>query len=159
MIRPATKDDFLIILEIYETARTFMRKNGNPTQWSNNHPAPELLQSDIENGDLYVVDYDGKIYGVFAMLFGVDPTYNYIEGSWMDDSEYVAVHRVASSGERKGILTDIMTFVKEKSNHIKIDTHEDNIPMQKALFKNSFSKRGIIFLENGDPRIAFEWLK
>ncbi len=38
MIRLATKKDLPIILDIYEHARDFMRKNGNETQWNNNFP-------------------------------------------------------------------------------------------------------------------------
>ncbi|MFR1314947.1 MAG: GNAT family N-acetyltransferase, partial [Clostridium perfringens] len=39
---------------------------------------------------------------------------------------------------------------------IKIDTHRDNISMQRAVVKNDFQKCGIIYLEDGSERIAFE---
>ena len=45
---------------------------------------------------------------------------------------------------------------------IRIDTHEGNLPMQRALEKSGFARCGTIFLkggaEDGDPRIAFEKL-
>ena len=34
-------------------------------------------------------------------------------------------------------------------NNIKIDTHKDNISMQKLLEKNGFKYCGIIYLEDG----------
>lgn len=39
---------------------------------------------------------------------------------------------------------------------IKIDTHEENISMQRLLKKNKFQYRGVIYLEDGNKRIAFE---
>ena len=44
----------------------------------------------------------------------------------------------------------------EDENSIKIDTHKDNISMQKLLEKNDFKYCGIIYLEDGSQRIAFE---
>ncbi|HNZ83431.1 MAG TPA: GNAT family N-acetyltransferase, partial [Sedimentibacter sp.] len=44
----------------------------------------------------------------------------------------------------------------EKCRNLKIDTHRDNIPMQNLLNKNGFIRCGIIYLENGDERIAYQ---
>ena len=45
---------------------------------------------------------------------------------------------------------------------MRIDTHEDNKPMQGALKKFGFRECGVIHLERGAERIAFdcrkEWL-
>ena len=41
---------------------------------------------------------------------------------------------------------------------IKIDTHKENLSMQKLLKKNNFSYCGIIYLESKAPRVAFEKL-
>lgn len=40
--------------------------------------------------------------------------------------------------------------------NIRIDTHRNNIPMQKTLIKNGYRVCGTIYLENGDERIAFQ---
>ena len=42
---------------------------------------------------------------------------------------------------------------------MRIDTHEDNKIMQHLIEKNGFSKRGIIFKDDGSPRVAFEYVK
>ena len=39
MVRKAVMDDFPVILNIYATARAFMAKTGNPTQWAGGHPS------------------------------------------------------------------------------------------------------------------------
>ena len=46
--------------------------------------------------------------------------------------------------------------LKESGGDLRIDTHRDNIPMQKLLEKNGFVQCGIIHLSNGDERIAYE---
>lgn len=43
-----------------------------------------------------------------------------------------------------------------KIKSIKVDTHRDNLSMQALLKKNNFKYCGIIFLEDGAERIAFE---
>ena len=153
----AKKEDLPQLMQIYESARRFMRKNGNLTQWQGGFPPAELLLSDIEIGQLYVIKQSDEIIGVFALIFGEDPTYSYIEdGAWLSSEEYAAIHRVASDGMQKGILETAVNFSWEKIRHLRIDTHQDNLPMQHAIQKNGFQKCGIIYLADGSPRIAFE---
>ena len=47
MIRKAEKEDLPRIYEIYETARQFMRENGNHAQWGAGDRPEELLEDDI----------------------------------------------------------------------------------------------------------------
>ena len=44
MVRKAVMDDFPVILNIYATARAFMAKTGNPTQWADGHPSADLIR-------------------------------------------------------------------------------------------------------------------
>ena len=46
-VRLADRNDLPRILDIYEIARNFMAKNGNPTQWAGGYPAESLLEGDI----------------------------------------------------------------------------------------------------------------
>ena len=48
MFRGAVRADMAKILEVYARARDFMAKNGNPTQWGDTYPSPELLEEDID---------------------------------------------------------------------------------------------------------------
>ena len=41
---------------------------------------------------------------------------------------------------------------------LRIDTHEGNVVMRRMLEKHGFVHRGVIHLENGDPRVAYEKL-
>jgi len=154
-VRKATLDDIEEILKIYEGARSFMRKSGNPTQWQGGYPYPETVRADIESSVLHVIEEDGELYGVFAFITSGDPDYANIEGAWLNDLPYAVIHRVASAGKRGGMLRICVEYCLSKASNLKIDTHEDNIPMQKAVEKEGFIHRGTIYLANGDPRRAY----
>lgn len=154
-VRRAQGVDFSEILKIYEIAREFMAKTGNPNQWGNHYPPDAMLEADIAAGNLYVVE-DQKIHGVFAYFTEPDPTYAFIEdGVWMDDSPYGTIHRVAGDGTG-GVFSAVLHFAMERNPHVRIDTHADNKVMQHVLAKHGFRRTGIIYLEDGDPRIAYE---
>lgn len=155
MIRKAKYEDLEKILEIYAQARAFMRAHGNLEQWKGGHPYREVLEQDIEKGQLYVLEEDG-LCAVFAFIPGQDPTYGYIEGDWGSDGPYAAIHRVASNGKSRGVFGKIVEFCAQRCPHLRIDTHRDNYPMQGAILKQGFTYRGVIYLENGDPRLAYE---
>lgn len=156
MIRQATVQDLDRILEIYASARQFMRENGNPTQWGENHPPRELLEADIAAGQLFVCTQGDRVQAVFAFILGGDPTYGYIEdGAWLDDAPYGAVHRIASSGEVPGMFARCIDYCAQSCSSIRIDTHADNKIMQRLCEKYGFVRCGTIYIEDGSPRIAY----
>ncbi len=158
IVRKAQAAEFDKIMEIYRIAREFMIASGNPNQWGTTRPAPEQIKEDIENGICYVICEGDEIHGVFALCEGVDLTYLRIDGGeWLNDEPYVTIHRIAGDGKVRGIFTAAMEQCKGYADNIRIDTHEDNKVMQGVLEKHGFSKRGIIYLKNGDPRLAFQW--
>ena len=156
MIRNALLSDWNDIAEIYTIARRFMKSAGNPTQWGDTDPSENTVRRDIRSGNFYVIEMDGRIQAVFSMIPGIDPTYLHIDGAWLNDNPYAAVHRVASRGEVKGLVGQILTWTLEQYDTVRIDTHEDNIPMQRALAKAGFTVCGRILAENGTPRIAYQ---
>lgn len=159
-IRKAKPSDIEEILRVYAAARAFMRATGNPNQWSGGHPARELLEDDIQKGQLYVGETDSGVNAVFAMLAGPDLTYAVIEdGKWPNTRDYGVIHRIASDGTCHGVLPQCVEYVKQFYDEIRIDTHHDNKVMQHLLEKNGFVRCGIIYLENGDPRIAYQFSK
>lgn len=153
----AKEADLPRILEIYDIAKAYMRANGNPNQWNGAYPDPETLRTDIEKQRLYVYKKDGRIHGVFMLLLEEEPTYAYIEdGSWREERPYGTIHRLAGDGEVKGLFAKCVAFCEKKVKYLRADTHFDNHTMQHLLEKNGFERRGIIYLKNGDPRIAYQ---
>ena len=158
MIRQATTQDIPAILRIYDAARAFMRRTGNMTQWSGGYPSEEIVRTDILQGVCYVLENGaGHLHAAFALIPGDDPTYARIEGAWRDDTPYATIHRTGSDGTEHGTFRAILAFAGAHHEHLRADTHADNIPMQNCLQKSGFIYCGIIYLKNGDPRRAYEW--
>lgn len=155
-VRLAEARDIPRILEIYDGARQFMARTGNPTQWPATYPGEDLLREDIEGKHLYAITDGEKLRGVFSFVIGPDPTYTIIEdGAWHSDAEYGTVHRIAGDGTG-GIFTACLAYCRERCGYLRIDTHADNKVMQRVVTKNGFRRCGIIYTDNGSPRIAFD---
>ncbi len=160
IIRLAEKNDLDAIERVYDAARAFMRASGNPSQWVNGYPRRSLLEADIEAGHLFVLTGNGVIHGVFAFILGEDPTYARIEdGRWPNDRPYGTIHRIGTDGTIRGAVCAARDFALRFTDEVRADTHADNRPMQHVLAKNGFVRCGIIYLENGDPRIAYQYSK
>ena len=155
----AEKSHMADIEAIYASARRFMRENGNMDQWKNGYPNSDVINADIEAERLYLCIDGAEILGVFCWFFGDDPTYaNIYEGAWKNAEPYGVIHRIAVSenAHGKGVTAFCFDRCFEKCKNLKIDTHRDNAPMQRALAKNGFEYCGIIYLLNGDERLAYQ---
>ena len=156
-IRNAKRAELDEIMGIYEKARQFMSANGNPTQWWDGYPPRELISDDIEQKKLFVCEDEGEIAAVFYFAVENDPTYEKIyDGAWLNDNDYAVMHRVAVAKKGKGVISNCFEYCLSRCSDLKIDTHKDNIPMQRALEKNGFSYCGIIYIDAGDERIAYQ---
>lgn len=161
VIRHAQLCELDEILDIYAIAKRFMDEHGNKNQWSGDDAVKrEKIEAFIENNQLFVGEEDGKIHFVFAYILGEDPTYKVIEkGSWLNEEPYGTVHRLASKGTAKGVVRTIANWALTQCSNLRIDTHNDNKVMQGALKNAGFSYCGIIYLESGDPRLAYQLKK
>lgn len=159
LIRKAKAEDVEKINSIYEDARAFMRASGNMKQWAGGYPSAADIEKDLADGTLYVCTDNNEIACVFCCMDTPEPTYEKIyEGGWLDDGEYRAVHRIAVSKDHhgKGAAGFCLDFALSFCGSVKIDTHRDNIPMQKMLLKNGFKYCGIIYLQDGEERLAYQ---
>ena len=157
-IRPARSDELEALIAIYAEARQFMRATGNRMQWTGGYPSREVILEDLSEGRLYVCVENDALLGVFCYFFGEDPTYRHIDGAWQSDAPYGVIHRiaVAATAHGKGVAAACFAYAIEQAGNVRIDTHADNLPMQRALEKNGFVRCGVIYLQNGDPRYAYQ---
>lgn len=159
-IRKAAPEDMDAIMDIYRIAQDFMIESGNPNQWGRNYPPKELIEKDIEDEVCHLICKGNDIHGVFAVFKGDEPTYEHIEnGKWLNDDEYVTVHRIASDGKIHGIFRCAIQYLKKNHTNIRIDTHSDNIIMQSKIEKSGFEKCGTIYVADGSPRMAYQWTR
>ncbi|MBR2370710.1 MAG: GNAT family N-acetyltransferase [Clostridia bacterium] len=166
-IRISKKSDIDSIMVIIADARQSLGKLGID-QWQYGYPSRDIVKEDIVKGQSYVVcdDIDGKeqIIAVFTTLRTGEPTYEQIfEGQWNTSGRYFALHRIAISKKYryKGLGKHIIDYIKSlcRDNNvgsIRVDTHTGNIPMRKMLEKNGFEYCGIIYLMDGQERVAYE---
>jgi len=180
IIRPATTSDLPALRPVFEAAKAIMRADGNLDQWSApGFPPEDLLLRDLDRKGGYVIEnrwpvaagHDGKNddvavmpgltghlnpIGYFALLPSPEPTYDYIDGAWLTDEPYGVIHRIASYPEEHGIFAAIIDFAAARFAHLRIDTHRDNRIMQHLIEKHGFTYCGIIWLEDGTERLAYE---
>ena len=168
MIRPATADDLPALRPVVEAAKGIMRADGNLYQWeAPGFPPDDLLLRDIARGGGFVIDSfvmpgltgplsEPRLVAYFALLPSPEPTYDYIDGAWLTDAPYGVVHRMASYPEEHGIFSAVIDYAAARYAHLRIDTHRDNRIMQLLIEKHGFTYCGIIWLEDGTERLAYE---
>ena len=182
VIRPATPADIPALRPVFEAAKGIMRADGNHDQWSApGFPDDSLLLRDIDQGGGFVIESferwpvaaghdEGNtvmpgltghlaaphIVAYFALLPSPEPTYDYIDGAWLTDAPYGVIHRMASYPEVRGIFSTIIDYAASRYSHLRIDTHRDNRIMQHLIEKHGFTYCGIIWLEDGTERLAYE---
>lgn len=135
-----------------------MRLNGNRSQWSGDYPSAETVINDILLNRSHVIeDENGRVVATFCMMEEPEPTYASIrDGAWPDaEAPYVTLHRVASDGSVSGVMDAATRFALGSGVDVRVDTHADNMPMQRALERIGFTRCGIITLADGSDRTAY----
>ena len=116
------------------------------------------MDADIAAGRLYLAREGGAVQAVFYFAPGPDPTYAVIgQGRWPDEAPYWVVHRIASAGLRRGVAGECLAWSCRKAGgRVRIDTHRDNLPMQRTLARAGFACCGVIHTRDGSPRLAYQ---
>ncbi len=146
-----------VIMRLIDEARGIMRSCGNVNQWIDGYPSQQTIALDIDHGHCYVLEDDGNIVASFAFIPGPEPTYKEIfDGQWLDDRPYYVVHRLASTAESHGVFDAVMNYCMQVAGNLRIDTHRDNVIMRHVIERYGFVYCGIIYLMNGDERLAYQ---
>ena len=141
-IRLARKEDIQTICRIYDLAREHMRAEGNTDQWKK-YPNEENALEDFRKKALYVMEED-EIVAVFTFFIGEEKNYQKIErGAW---------------GKSRGITKGCFSYCLEQISYLRIDTHEKNFSMQAALKSFGFQYCGVVHVEDGSSRLAFDYI-
>ena len=155
-IKKSDLKDLDKILIVYQKARDYMKKTNNPTQWGDTRPEAYKIIEDINKGIHFSICDNDSIIACFTFYIGIDPFYNYIEGSWLDDKEYGVIHKVASDQSHKGIMKLIFDYCFKQIKNIRIDTHKDNSTMIHCIKSNGFTYCGIVYVDDNTPRRAYQ---
>ncbi|OON97704.1 MAG: hypothetical protein ATN31_01225 [Candidatus Epulonipiscioides saccharophilum] len=162
MIRQSKVSDAEQVNIYFQEAREYFRKCA-VNQWQGIYPNQESVIEDSKVGNGYIYEQDGIVKAYFFLVFDEDPTYKQIyQGKWKTPKQYGVIHRivVGMKYRREGIAEKIFHYAieqaRQKNSNLRIDTHKDNIPMQKLIEKNLFEYCGIIHLADGSERLAYE---
>lgn len=151
------KDIMGIIKETIAEMRTY-----NNTQWDENYPEEKDFMNDIQRGNLYVAERDGKLVG-FVCINKVEPV-EYDELNWSLNEDFMIVHRMAVNPgyRRSGIGTELMKFTDELAlenniRYLKTDTYSINTKMNALFKKCGYDLVGeISFLGKEKPFYCYE---
>ncbi|HIZ33955.1 MAG TPA: GNAT family N-acetyltransferase [Candidatus Bacteroides merdigallinarum] len=160
-IRHSLPADLPVLMDLYERGRRIMRSSGNLNQWTHGYPTEDIVKQDIAHGNSYLcLDETGQPVGTFAFIVGADPTYARIyDGQWLDDTQpYGTIHRLAGRADTHGLSAACLEWCYAQVPNLRADTHRDNRIMQHILLKHGFRYCGIIYLQNGDERLAYQKL-
>ncbi len=161
--RLATPKDADQIFALILQAQAYFKNNGID-QWQNGYPNEQSVQNDIAANACYIVEHDGAIVASAALYFTEEANYNNIyEGAWHTACPYAAIHRVAVADSLKGSGVSAFLYAgleavcrEKKIGSVRGDTHRDNVAMQKFMLKMGFAYCGIIYLDDGAERLAYD---
>lgn len=163
--RLARQEDLPRLLHMVDQAKHSFKTRGID-QWQKGDPDGPGLSAAIQNGYIHVLDMKGLPVGMITVVPGPEDSYRQIEGQWLNDEPYAAFHRVCVEETYKGQGLAARLFTESENlagqmgySNIRIDTHPDNISMQRALAKSGYTLCGRLILtegtEAGDPRLAY----
>src|SRR5690606_15147906 len=92
-LRKAQQSELDTIWEIIQYAIEQRRQDGSK-QWQDGYPNKNTIREDLEKGYAYGSEDRGTILLYAALIFGKEPAYEAMEGTWLAHGEYAVLHRV-----------------------------------------------------------------
>jgi len=136
-IRLAIQEDLASLAALVSRVVPLMRAEGN-LQWDDTYPNPQGFGRDIERGQLWVAEIDGRIVGVVAIT--ADPEPDYIQADWDHKEAALVVHRLAVDPDFRGVgvaralMKHAEEVARSHSIHaIRIDTNIENQATQRLF--------------------------
>lgn len=135
-------------------------------QWQDGYPEEEIISNDINNKNAFVLMAEAQVAAYSMFSTEGDNSYNEIKGKWLTNSdEYGVIHRMAVNAKYRGTGCAFYFFKEFEQKlaysnikSMRIDTHRDNRAMQNLLQRLNYEYCGIIQLERGGERLAYEKL-
>ncbi|MDR0928237.1 MAG: GNAT family N-acetyltransferase [Oscillospiraceae bacterium] len=163
LLRKMTTQDLPQVMQIIAEAQAFLRAQ-RVNQWQDGYPGEALIREDIAAGRGYVLAEGDQVRASAVVALYGEPTYDAIyEGAWTTPEQYACFHRTAVGAAYRGtgvadaLIASCEAVAKAAGLYaVRIDTHRDNLVMQRMLSRNGYTRCGVIYLETGAARIALE---
>lgn len=159
--RLSEEKDLPHIWEIIQQAINRRKAEGS-NQWQDGYPNMDNIKNDLFKKAGFVLTFNEKIVGYFAIFINDEPAYHNIEGQWLTNEDFVVVHRVAIHDDYlgRGLALKIFQKIEEYAHSknifsIKVDTNFDNLPMLHIFEKLKYVYCGQVYFRDSARR-AFE---
>jgi ribosomal protein S18 acetylase RimI-like enzyme len=137
------------LFKIYREAKVKLESNGI-FQWTDSYPTLELIQRDLELGELYALEKNNTFFG--AINLGETQEEEYKQIDWkFNHSNILVIHRlvVHPSFQGEGFGNKLMTFAEDfaKQNgysSIRLDTYSQNEKAVNFYRNRNYVERGTI---------------
>lgn len=162
-LKLAKLKDKNLILQFYKDGSEKL-KSEDIDQWQGKKmPNLNNFSSLLQNQELFILEDNLDIVGTVTIKKSDFDYENNMNGQWLTDDAYIAIHRVATGKEyrKKGYGRNILELCEDyarKNNifSVRIDTHRNNKSMQSLIQKLGYTYCGIVYINGTDERFAYE---
>ncbi len=92
--RKARPEDLAQVFALFTDAIRAMDEDGIP-QWDEVYPDERTLKQDLEQGQMYLAELEGRAAAVFVLNREYDP--QYANGAWTEPDRFLVIHRLCVS--------------------------------------------------------------
>lgn len=89
-LRLTTTNDLTAVMTIINQAKVYFKEQGI-NQWQDGYPDELTIINDISRHEAYVLEDNGEIVATAMISKELEPSYNYIEGKWLQDWHYLMI--------------------------------------------------------------------
>jgi ribosomal protein S18 acetylase RimI-like enzyme len=131
-----------------------MDNQGIP-QWDDIYPSKTILNADIENGQMYLIEVEGRVAGLIVINEDQSPEYAGV--AWKYYGRALVVHRLTihPDYQRHRLASCLMDFAEgmaatENYDCIRLDAFTRN-PAAFTLYENrGYRRAGIVLFRKGE---------
>jgi ribosomal protein S18 acetylase RimI-like enzyme len=153
-IELAQGEDLHSILDLVDSVTRAMQ-SGGIDQWDEWYPIPSDIDSDLEDGNLYLCRYWNQIAGCVVLNSSQDPAYATVPWKY-SRAPIGVVHRlmVAPTLHGRGIASFLMRFVEQRAREIgyktiRLDAFSKN-PSAVGLYDRlGYQRAGMVTFRKG----------
>ena len=156
--RRAVPEDMDALLDILEQAKAYLRESG-VDQWQEGYPNREALLADMEAGRGWIFECEGRPAGYECISMSPEECYRDIDGAWLTEGEnYAVIHRAMAAADFRHtkLASEMFSLAEDLAagmgrQSVRVDTHRDNMAMNRLCEKLGYTFCGVVDLSSVDP--------
>lgn len=161
MIRKATFNDVDAIMKVVKKIIVEMKESNN-TQWDETYPTSDDFKKDVEEGNLYVDEFEGELLS-FVCINEEEPE-EYKNIDWVSDEKALIIHRMGVNPKHrgKGKAKLLIKYAENRAMdrgimYLKTDTNSMNVKMYNLFKTCGFRFAGQMeFMGKKDPFYCYD---